>query len=135
MFFEPNIKYLVLGASTNPSKFGNRILKWYISNNLPVVPINPTNDEVLGIKAYPTLNTYLNASGAEVSISVVTPPSVSLEMLKDVKNVKKIHSVWFQPGSYNATVVEYVKELGIDVIVGDCILVNGKQLLANIKDT
>lgn len=132
MFFKPDIKYVVLGASTNQSKFGNMVLKWYIKNNLPVIPINPINDKVLDIKAYPTLNSFLNSNTDAVSISVVTPPSVSLEMLKEVKDVGRINSVWFQPGSYDTKVVNYVKGLGVDVIVGDCIMVNGKQLLANI---
>lgn len=132
MFFKPDIKYVVLGASTNPIKFGNMVLKWYIKNNLPVIPINPVNDNVLNIKAYPTVHSFLNSNTDAVSISVVTPPSVSLEMLKEVKDVGRINSVWFQPGSYDAKVVNYVKGLGVDVIVGDCIMVNGKQLLANL---
>lgn len=33
--------FAVAGASTNPSKFGYKVLAWYKQHDLPVTPINP----------------------------------------------------------------------------------------------
>lgn len=47
----------VIGASTNPTKTGHVLLKNIVVNGFPgkVYPINPTADEVLGLKAYPKI--------------------------------------------------------------------------------
>jgi predicted CoA-binding protein len=141
MFFIPGNKYVVLGASTSPFKFGNKILQWYIKNKLPVTPINPSCNQVLNLESYSTLNEYLKTlKDDKVSISVVTPPAVSYDLFKEVKdsgNDDKINAIWFQPGSYDDKVIKYVKnEIGIkeDSIIsdGDCILISGKFKLKNI---
>lgn len=140
MFFAPGRKYAVLGASTNRGKFGNKILRWYINHKLPVKPINPSAEEVEGVKAYPTLNKYiedLSISDEPIGVSVVTPPQVSFEMFKEVlekRNGDKIASIWFQPGSFDSKVVKYVIEkLGVskDSVISnnDCILVSGESKL------
>ncbi|GAV29006.1 hypothetical protein PMKS-002485 [Pichia membranifaciens] len=58
-FFAKGRTYAVLGASTSPMKFGNRILKWYIDHGLDVVPINPRAEQVCQLRAFKTLNEYL----------------------------------------------------------------------------
>lgn len=47
----------VIGASTNPTKTGHVLLKNIVLNGFQgkVYPINPTADEVLGLKAYPKI--------------------------------------------------------------------------------
>ncbi|WP_456468874.1 CoA-binding protein, partial [Archaeoglobus sp.] len=46
----------VVGASTNPIKVGNSILRSLIANkNLRIYPINPNADEIEGLKSYPSL--------------------------------------------------------------------------------
>lgn len=144
MFFAPGRKYIVLGSSTSPFKFGNRILKWYINHDLDVIPINPNSDIVCGLKAYKSLNEYLKNDTGEVSISVVTPPNVSLNLFREVKNNNnedKIEAIWFQPGSYDDKVINYVRnDLGIKsegsvISDGDCILVSGiERMKSDLKN-
>lgn len=140
-FFSQGRKYAVLGASTSPFKFGNKILKWYINHSLEVVPINPKEEKVCNIKAVKTLNEYITNSNnngckdLELSVSVVTSPTVSYKLFEEVKNAgnqDKVHAIWFQPGSYDTKVVDYVKkEFGVSeekltlIADGDCILVSG----------
>ena len=47
----------VIGASTNPTKTGHVLLKNIVVNGFPgnVYPINPTADEIIGLKAYPKI--------------------------------------------------------------------------------
>lgn len=139
-FFAEGRTYAVLGASTSPLKFGNRILRWYIDHRLEVVPINPRAKTVCDLRAFKSLNEYLetikSVETKSVSVSVVTAPHVSYELFKEVKeaqNEDKIAAVWFQPGSYDDRVVDYVrKNIGLGdgeavIADGDCILVSGVQ--------
>lgn len=48
-FFRPHRLYIVAGASTDTSKFGNKIFNWYLHRQLPVIPLNPKSAEVSGI--------------------------------------------------------------------------------------
>lgn len=47
----------VIGASSNPTKTGHVLFKNILVNGFPgpVYPINPTADEILGVKAYPDI--------------------------------------------------------------------------------
>jgi len=42
----------VIGASNNRNKFGNRAVRAYQGQGYTVVPINPHETEVEGLKAY-----------------------------------------------------------------------------------
>lgn len=58
-FFRPH-SIAVIGASTNPEKLGwavldNLVNGGYLSNGRRVYPINPNADEVLGLRAYPSV--------------------------------------------------------------------------------
>jgi len=48
----------IVGASTNPEKLGYEILNNLINMGYegPIYPINPKADEILGLKAYPSLS-------------------------------------------------------------------------------
>jgi predicted CoA-binding protein len=37
-------EFAVVGASADPTKFGNKVLKWYRYHQLPVIPINPVSE-------------------------------------------------------------------------------------------
>ena len=50
MFFK-STKFAVVGASSDKSKFGNKLLRWYMDRKLEVVPINP-------VTFLPTLPTF-----------------------------------------------------------------------------
>ncbi|GME72365.1 unnamed protein product [Ambrosiozyma monospora] len=165
-FFSSKRLYMVLGASSNPQKFGNKVLKWYINRNLPVYPVNPTLETVCGIKAYKTpnaiLDTYLQDSKLRqtypdgFSISVITSPTVSLTLLKslheriveisgsagDDGKEEIVRSIWFQPGSIDENVLQFVEEnYGLGAKDGsliysrpqkfECILVGGDDRLRN----
>jgi len=47
----------VIGASDNPGKLGSHVMKSLIQGRYPgkIYPVNPGKDEILGIKAYPSL--------------------------------------------------------------------------------
>lgn len=134
-FFVKGGHYLVLGASTNPAKFGNIVLKWYVRHGLPVTPINPASDKVENLQASTSIIEFLNAKGNEnldVSISVIVPPAIALKSFQEVENAglsDRIKAIWFQPGAFDSKVVDYVKQLGITneslIADGECILVTG----------
>ncbi|MCJ7623337.1 MAG: CoA-binding protein, partial [Anaerolineaceae bacterium] len=63
----------IIGASSTPGKIGYTVLKNIIDNNYAgaVYPINPKRDEVLGIKAYPSV---LDVEG-DIDAAIMVVPS------------------------------------------------------------
>ena len=66
--------YAVVGASNDRAKFGNKVLRAYKSKGWKVSPVNPRENEVEGLQAYPDL-----ASLPEKprGVSIITPPQVT----------------------------------------------------------
>ncbi|RMF43491.1 MAG: CoA-binding protein, partial [Deltaproteobacteria bacterium] len=61
----------VVGASTNPAKYGNKVLRCYLQNQRRVVPVNPVAETIEGL---PCVKSVADLPGEVKSISVITPP-------------------------------------------------------------
>lgn len=146
-FFGASRQYVVAGASNNPSKFGFKILLWYVSHGLSVIPINPKESEILGqpvVKSIPEvlkslsagkdINQYKLSSADGLSVSFLTPPHITVQTLKDIAEVPEykslIRGLWFQPGSYDQEALDTAEALGLlEKVVHqeECILIRGEE--------
>ena len=63
----------IIGASRTAGKVGHELVANLIDSKFagPVVPINPSADEVLGLKCYPDLKTY----GKKIDLSLIALPT------------------------------------------------------------
>ncbi|MFH1313507.1 MAG: acetate--CoA ligase family protein [Candidatus Eisenbacteria bacterium] len=63
----------VIGASRTPAKVGHEILANLIEGGFggSIIPVNPSSDEVLGLKCYPDLRTF----GQTIDLSVIAVPT------------------------------------------------------------
>ncbi len=113
--------WAVVGASTNRAKYGNKVLRCYLQNEMgPVYPINPRADEIEGVPSYPDL-----ASLPEVprALSLITPPSIT-ETAVDEALELGIEHFWMQPGAESEEAIEKAEGRGASVIAwGACLLV------------
>ena len=112
--------HAVVGASTDRTKYGNRVLRVYLQTGRPVHPVNPKAAEVEGLKAYPDLRSLPEAVHG---ISVITPPAVTEKVVEEAA-ARGIRHVWMQPGAESDVAVARAEQAGINVIAdGSCILV------------
>jgi hypothetical protein len=71
---------------------------------------------------------------SDYSLSVITPPAVTRQLLKEAKETG-IPAVWLQPGSFDAEVLEYAQANFKAAIGGNggrggegwCVLVDGEE--------
>ncbi|MEK7483393.1 MAG: CoA-binding protein [Planctomycetota bacterium] len=112
--------YAVVGASTDPSKFGNKILRCYLQHKKKVYPIHPKEKTIEGVSAYPRLS----ALPEKVErVSVVTPPAITEQIVEEAGNCG-VKYIWMQPGAESPKAIQRAKELGMEVIAeGPCLLV------------
>jgi uncharacterized protein len=113
-------RFAVVGASQDRAKYGNKVLRAYVQNAMDVVPVNPTADEVEGLPAARDLTA---VSGSVDGISIVTPPKVSEQVVRQALALG-IKNIWMQPGAESDAAVELAESAGVNVIAGGpCILV------------
>ncbi|KAI0759858.1 NAD-P-binding protein [Trametes elegans] len=125
-------KYAVVGASKDQSKYGTKVLKWYQARSKDVTPVHPKEDELEGLKTVRAISDL--SAPTETSISIITPPKVTLGILEQAKALD-VPALWLQPGAENEAVVSYVKENGLEdrvIYGGPCILVEGDGIIRSL---
>ncbi|KAJ7216344.1 CoA-binding protein, partial [Mycena pura] len=97
--------FAVVGASDDPTKFGTIVLKTMLEKGLDVVPVNPF---VPTSQGQPCLHSLADLPDPKhTSISVVTQPHVTLQILKQATELG-IPAVWLQPGAEDAAVLDFI---------------------------
>jgi len=110
----------VVGASSDRSKYGNRVLRCYQEHGLKAVPVNPGEKEIEGTPCFASV---ADLPDDVTSISVITPPQVTEQIVEQAAK-KGIMNVWMQPGAESPRAVSFCRQHGINVIAdGSCILV------------
>jgi predicted CoA-binding protein len=112
-------KWALVGATSNKSKFGYKILQVMRNNGLHVFAVNPGLQEIDGQPCYASL---ADLPEAVEAVNVVVPPKVALGILEDCQRLN-ISNVWLQPGADTAEVVEKAKALGLQVVYDACIMI------------
>lgn len=117
-------KWAVVGASRNKEKFGYKIYKLLKERGYDAVPINPVYKDVDGDL---TKSDLLSLDENVDCISVVVSPKRAKKVVKDAIETG-IENIWFQPGTYNAEIIELAKKGNLNVVYDNCVLVElGKR--------
>lgn len=128
-FFSPGLRYAVIGATINQSKYGYRVLKDLHAAGYEVFGVNPNYHEIDGIVCRPSLADL--PSKVDVAV-VVVPPETGLSLIQEIKQLD-IKLAWFQPGAESAEIRTKAIALGIEVMAdGSCIMVARRALGAKI---
>ena len=99
----------VIGASSNRGKFGNKALRAFAARGYTVVPINPTELDVEGYRAYRSV---LDVPGPIDLATLYVPPRVGVRVLDELAK-KEVGEVWLNPGADGSEVVARARELGL----------------------
>src|SRR6476661_4344724 len=113
----------VIGASSNRSKFGNRAVRAYQQQGYTVVPINPHEAEVEGLKTYASV---LDVPGPVDMASFYVHPEIGEQVIADVA-AKGVREVWLNPGAESDELIARTKALGIQPIVACSIVAIGQN--------
>ena len=103
----------ILGASSDPQKFGNKSVRAHLAQGFEVFPVNPKGGEIEGLTVYRSLAEI--PPGRLKRISVYLPPRLVLEMLPEIA-ARGCDEFWLNPGSESPEVIARAEELGLDPI-------------------
>ena len=113
----------VVGASSDRRKFGNRALRAFRQQGYTVVPINPHETEVEGVKCYASV---LDVPGAIDMASFYVPPDIGVRVIDEIAR-KGIAEVWLNPGAESDALIARARSLQIQPIVACSIVAIGEN--------
>jgi predicted CoA-binding protein len=113
----------VIGASSNRNKFGNRAVRAFRQQGYTVVPINPHETDVEGLKSYASV---LDVPGAIDMASFYLPPEIGLQVIDEVAR-KGIPEVWLNPGAESDALIARARALHLQPIVACSIVAIGEN--------
>jgi hypothetical protein len=113
----------IIGASSDRRKFGNKALRAFQRRGYTVVPVNPNEAEVEGLRTVPTV---LEIPGHVDIATFYVPSEVGARVMEDVAK-KQIPEVWLNPGADGEEALAKAEALGVRPIVACSIVGIGEN--------
>ncbi|MGC8744872.1 MAG: CoA-binding protein [Verrucomicrobiia bacterium] len=108
----------IIGASSNPKKYGYKAVKAFLQRGYTVYPVNIREETILGLKVYKSIK---DVPTRPDMITVYVPPQMTLKLLPDIAE-KGCDELWLNPGTESEEVLKKAEELGLNVIQACSIL-------------
>ena len=113
--------FAVVGASTDPEKYGHIAYKSLKAAGKTVYPVHPAAEAIDGDRVYATVAELPETP--EVVVAVIPPPRTERLIPQLVE--RGVKNLWLQPGAESAAAVAAAEAAGIATVhSGPCIMVN-----------
>jgi len=102
----------VIGASSDRHKFGNKAFRAFQAGGHKVIPINPNEREVEGVR------TYASVTDVPEQIDMATvyvPPEIGITLLEGFEK-KRIAEIWINPGAESDELLAEARRRKLKVI-------------------
>lgn len=113
----------IVGASNDRRKFGNLAVRAFQDVGYTVIPINPHEGTVEGLKAYASV---LDVPGPIDMASVYVQPEVGTTLLAEFER-KGIPEIWINPGAESDALIAEADRRGLNVILACSIIGIGRH--------
>ena len=120
----------VVGLSKDEGKDSYRVAAFLKKNRFRIIPINPTANEILGEKSYPSLSSLPAELKRELEIVDIFRPSEAVPPIVDEAiGIRDMFGrpmvIWMQLGITNEDAARKASEKGILVIQDRCMMIEG----------
>jgi len=112
----------VAGVSRNPKKFGHTAFKELKEKGMKVIPVNPSAEEILGEKSYPSV---MSLPSEVKGLIILTKKDQTAALVKEAKQ-KGIKQIWIQQMADSKEALAELAGSDINYITGECILMHYK---------
>ena len=115
----------VVGLSKDPSKPSHDVAKYLLEHGYQIIPVNPTVQEVLGQKSYPSLLELPDDLKRKVDVVDIfrreedVPPIVD-EAMQLHSALGHPKAIWMQLGIVNEQAATAARDAGMDVVMDRC---------------
>jgi uncharacterized protein len=113
----------VIGASSNRNKFGNKALRAFKAEGYTVIPINPNEPEIEGMR---TFGSVLDVPQPIDMATVYVPPEIGERLLAEFE-AKQIPEIWVNPGAESDELLADARRRKLNVIAACSIIGIGRS--------
>jgi len=118
----------IVGLSDKKERASNFVGSYLKSEGYNVIPVNPTKQEILGVKCYPDLKSI------PVPVDIVDifrRPDELMGVIKEAIEIKA-RAVWMQLGIVNREAAELARASGLLVIMDRCMKMEHGRYTGNL---
>jgi predicted CoA-binding protein len=116
----------IVGASPNPMRPSHGVLVDLQALGYDVVPVNPTADEVAGLRCYPTLREAVEATGPVGIVDVFRLPPACPEHAREAVEVGA-RCLWLQLGIVSREAGLVAHGAGLQIVMNRCLAVEAAR--------
>ena len=113
----------VVGASSDRRKFGNKAVRAFLAEGHTVIPINPNEAEVEGLKTFASVG---DVPQPIDMATVYVQPDVAVQLLTDFEQ-KKIPEIWINPGAESDELIAEGRRRKLNLIIACSIVGIGRN--------
>lgn len=118
------MRVMVVGASRNPAKFGNKAVRAYLRQGHEVLPVNPNADEIEGVRAYRSIAA---VPGPIDRATIYLHPRDGMDAIREIAERGDVDEVWINPGAESPELMDLARSLNIDPIRACSIVAIGER--------
>ncbi|GBF10110.1 CoA-binding protein [Tepidibacillus infernus] len=114
----------IVGLSNKPDRDSYRVAEYLLNHGFEIIPVNPTIDEVLGVKAVASLK---EIKGTVDMVDVFRRADQVMPVVEEAIEIGA-KSIWFQLGVVNEKAAKEASDKGLKVVMDRCIKIEHGRL-------
>jgi predicted CoA-binding protein len=118
------MRVMIIGASANRAKFGNKAVRAFLRQGHDVLPVNPHESRIEGLRVYRDV---ADVPGPIDRASFYVPPEVGLTIIGSLAARGDVAEVWLNPGAESTQLVQRATALGLPPIIACSIVAIGEH--------
>jgi len=117
----------VIGLSNDPLRASHGVASYLQSHGYRIIPVNPSIQEALGGKAYPSLRDI--PAGEKIDIVDIFRRSEFVPEIVEEAIRRGVAAVWMQESVIHEAAAERARQAGIFVVMDRCILKEHRKII------
>ena len=113
------MRVMIVGASTNREKYGNKAVRAYVKQGHEVFPVNPRAEEIEGMRCF---HSVADAPGPIDRAALYLPPPLALAAVRELGERGDVKAVFFNPGTESEEAMDLARSLGMEATFGCAIV-------------
>ena len=109
----------ILGLSETPGRPSYNVAKGLQKFGLRIVPVNPSATEILGMRAWPDLESAIQGAGPIDVVDVFRRPEHVAAIVDDCIRLK-VPALWLQDGVIDEVAAQKARDAGIFTVMNRC---------------
>ena len=108
------MRVMIVGASADRSKFGNKAVRACQRRGHVVLPVNPRGAEIEGHRAFRAI---AEVPGPIDRASLYVPPHIGMRVVEELAARGDVAELWLNPGAESDELIDHARALGFEPIV------------------